>query len=33
MAEDSDEKIYLNTLFVARCIVLETKFPSTRITT
>lgn len=33
MAEDSDEKIYLNTLSVARCIVLETKFPSTRITT
>lgn len=33
MAEDSDEKIYLNTLSVARCIVLETKFPNTRITT
>lgn len=33
MAEDSDEKIYLNTLSVARCIVLETKFPSTRKTT
>lgn len=26
MVEDSDEKIYLNILFVVRCIVFEIKF-------